>query len=87
MTGAIVEYASLLDEIKARICRAQTRAVSAANREARSPKGPTPLALLADAENETLAKSCGRWLECCRGLTRAKTGGPLGWQVATRAGR
>ncbi len=33
MTGAIVEYASLLDEIKARIRRAQTRAVSAANRE------------------------------------------------------
>ncbi len=33
MTGAIVEYAPLLDEIKARIRRAQTRAVSAANRE------------------------------------------------------
>ncbi len=33
MTGAIVEYAPLLDEIKARIRRAQTKAVSAANRE------------------------------------------------------
>ncbi len=33
MTGELLEYASLLDEIKGRIRRAQTRAVQSANRE------------------------------------------------------
>ncbi len=33
MTGDLVEYASLLDEIKGRIRRAQTRAILSANRE------------------------------------------------------
>ena len=33
MTGEIIDYASLLDDIKGRIRRAQTRAVLSANRE------------------------------------------------------
>jgi hypothetical protein len=33
MTGELIHYGSFLDDIKGRICRAQTRAVLSANRE------------------------------------------------------
>ena len=42
MTGEVINYTSLLDDIKGRIRRAQTRAVLSANREMKKKIRVTP---------------------------------------------
>ena len=62
MTGELLEYASLLDEIKGRIRQAQTRAVSSANREMLALYWEVGRLIRSRQEIEGLGAGVLRWL-------------------------